>query len=62
MYKNEIKEQKTEICDLENRIKVKIKNAAEVVNMKKAQKAEIKSWKKDLGDERRQRINLEKKT
>ena len=32
-----------------------------MVNLKKMHKAEIKSWKKDLGEERRKNVNLEKK-
>ena len=71
-----IGELEKEIFDLNNKVVVKneianklnkqlrdlkLKNEAEVVNMKKRHKAEVKSWKKDLGEERRQKINLEKK-
>ena len=40
---------------------VKMKNDAEIVHIKKMHKAEVKSWKKELGDERREKVKLEKK-
>jgi len=74
-YKEKITEQEEEIHDLENRVKVKndvtnkqneqlkelkLKNEAETVNIKKIHKAEVKSWRKNLGDEKRHRVKLER--
>ena len=40
---------------------LKNKNEAEIVKIKKMHKTEVKSWRKELGEERRQKVNLEKK-
>ena len=40
---------------------LKIKAEKESVLAQKRYKAEVKSWKKDLGEERREKINLKKK-
>ena len=71
-----VKEYKEEIDDLKNTIKIKIeisnnlnkqikdlKSRAEKekVLAKKMYKAEVQSWKKELGEERKKNINLEKK-
>jgi len=39
---------------------VKIKNEKECANARKIHKAEVKSWRKELGDERKEKIMLEK--
>ena len=74
--KKKIKEQDDEINDLENNIKVKVK-LSETLNKKlsdakisaekdkadatKRHKTEIKMWRKDLGEERKKVVKLEKK-
>ena len=40
---------------------LKIKAEKENALAQKRHKAEVKSWKKDLGEERKKKINLEKK-
>ena len=75
-FKEVVKEQKEEIFSLQKRLKIKdqISNAlnkqlnelrnkhdAETARIKKAHKAEVKSWKKDLGEERREKIKIMKK-
>ena len=75
-YEEKVREQEEEICDLNKIVKVKnevinklnqqlkdykIKNAADIKDIKKTQKAELKSVRKELGEERRQKVNLEKK-
>ena len=40
---------------------LKVKADKEKVLAQKRHKAEVKSWKKDLGEERKKKINLEKK-
>ena len=71
-----LKEKEAEIFDLEKIVKVKnevanrlnqqlrelkIKHETEIVSIKKMHKAEVKSWKKELGEERREKVNIEKK-
>ena len=71
-----LKEKDAEIFDLEKIVKVKnevanrlnqqlrelkIKHETEIVSIKKMHKAEVKSWKKELGEERREKVNIEKK-
>ena len=75
-YEEKVREQETDIYDLEKKMKVKNevvnrlnqqlrdlknKNEAEIVNIKKMHKTEVKSWRKELGEERRLKVNLEKK-
>ena len=74
-FREKFKEQKQEIGDLENIVKtkgeisnnlnkklseIKIKNDKECVALKKMHKTEVKAWKKELGQERREKIKLEK--
>ena len=75
-YSELVEEQKQEINDLENSVKTKtgianqvnkklndykIKSEKDHASAIKSLKAEIKSWKKELGEERKEKINLEKK-
>jgi len=74
-FREKIKEQEQEILALENTIKVKveisnklnkqisemkIKNDKEFASVKKLHRSEVKLWKKELGEERKERIKLEK--
>ena len=75
-YKGKIEEQNENILELERKVKIKneISNTLnkqlsdlkrkveeEKALVKKMHKDEVKSWKKDLGDERKQKVKLEKK-
>ena len=75
-FKEVVKEQKEEIFSLQKRLKIKDeisntlnkqlnelrnKHDAEIARIKKAHKAEVKSWKKDLGEERREKLKIMKK-
>merc|ERR1712142_408825 len=74
-FRDKMKEKEQEIHCLENTIKVKveianklnkqlseikIKNEKECASAKKLHKSEVKLWKKELGEERKERIKLEK--
>ena len=75
-FKEKVKEQEEEIHELESRLKTKneivnqlnkqmndnrIQNEKHVANIKKSHKAEVKSWRKDLGEERKEKVKLNKK-
>ena len=75
-YEEKVREQEEEISDLYKKVKVKnevvnklhqqlkylkTKTEADLKDIKKSQKAELKSWRKELGEEKRQKVNLEKK-
>ena len=75
MYQQKIKEQDEEIFDLNKIVKTKnevsnnlnkqlneirVKTEKETALIKKIHKKEVKSWRKNLGEERRQKIKLEK--
>ena len=75
-YREIVKDQKEEINELKNSVKVKTeisnqinKKLSEVrfkaekdsAAMKKSNQAEVKSWRKELGKERKEKIKLEKK-
>ena len=75
-YSRLVKEQSEEICDLRNIIKTKsevsnnlnkkigeirIKSEKNIAALKRSHKVEVKFWRKELGEERKQKMKLEDK-